>query len=274
MKLQDNLLLRRLLMPLFSRLNPGDVTIRHPWTGDRIRVHSYHHKGYWLLGRWREAETMRLLRRVTPAGGTALDLGAHIGFLSLYLASLVGPRGRVYAFEPGPNNLPYLRRNVRPRANISVVAKGAGNTDGETTFYVESLTGQNNSFVRGFDVFEYYRDRAFDTRIRVSEARVGIVTLDRFIREEGLRPDLVKIDVEGFEREVLEGAGTLLREARPILAIEISRDKGRVMEMLSSAGYALYTPDLRAVRRPEDLDVNTFCFHRERHSALIRGTAS
>jgi FkbM family methyltransferase len=273
MKQNGGLLLRRILMPLFSRLNPGDVTITHPWTGDRIRIHSYHHKGYWLLGRWREAETMRLLRRIVPAGGTVLDLGAHIGFLSLYLSSLAGPGGRVFAFEPGPNNLPYLRRNVRSRPNITVVPKGVGNADGETTFYVETLTGQNNSFVRDFDIFEYYRNRAFDSRIRVSEVKVGIVTLDRFVRDEGLRPDLLKIDVEGFEREVLEGASSVLREAKPILEIEISRDKGRVMELLTSAGYALFTPGLRVVRSPEDAEVNTFCFHRERHGALIPGAA-
>ncbi len=274
MKIEDNLFLRRLLLPIFSRLNPGNVTITHPLTGDRIRIHSYRHKGYWFLGKRREAETMKLLGKVVLPGGTILDLGAHIGFLSLYFARLVGPGGKVYAFEPGPNNLPYLRRNVRSRPNIEVVPRGVGDRDGELTLYVESLTGQNNSFVRDFDVFEYYKDRAFDSGIRVTEARVGMVTLDRFARDTGVRPDLVKIDVEGFELEVLRGAVSLLRDIQPLLLIEIQRQKGSVLELLESYGYAMFSPEGRPVRLPGDLDVNTFCFHRERHAGLIRGMDS
>ncbi len=274
MKIEDSLFLRRLLLPIFSRLNPGNVTITHPLTGDRIRLHSYRHKGYWFLGRRREAETMKLLERITPSEGTVFDLGAHIGFLSLYFARLVGPGGKVYAFEPGPNNLPYLRRNVRARPNIEVVPKGVGDRDGELTLYVESLTGQNNSFVRDFDVFEYYKGRAFDSGIRTTEARVRMVTLDQFVREKGIRPDLVKIDVEGFELEVLKGAASTLRDNRPLLLIEIQRQKGSVLKFLESAGYAAFTPARRAVYRSEDLDVNTFCFHRERHAGLILGMIS
>lgn len=111
-------------------------------------------------------------------------------------------------------------------------------------------------------------------RLRLSTVKVGIVTLDRFIRNEGWRPDLLKIDVEGFEREVLEGASGVLREAKPLLEIQISRDKGRVMEMLASAGYALFMPDLLPLRGPDDVDVNTFAFHRQRHRALIPGAKS
>ena len=271
MYLHESLLLRRALLPFLARFNPGDITIRHPYTGDPLRLHSYHHKGYWLLGRRREADTMALLARVTPRGGTVLDVGAHIGFLSQYFASLVGPQGRVFALEPGPNNLPYLRRNARARPNVTVIPRGAGDAEGERVFYTETLTGQNNSFLHDFDIFEKYRKMAFDPRIRVKEERVEMVTLDALTRREGIRPDLIKIDVEGFEEPVLRGARTVLERDRPILMVEIQSRRNEVMRLLAELGYSLFTPKLRPVSRPEELDVNAFCFHREAHAGFLRG---
>lgn len=271
MSLHESLLLRRALLPFLARFNPGDITIRHPYTGDPLRLHSYHHKGYWLLGRRREAEAMALLARVTPPGGTVLDVGAHIGFLSQYFASLVGPQGRVFAFEPGPNNLPYLRRNARARPNVTVVPRGAGDSEGERVFYTETLTGQNNSFVHDFDIFEKYRKMAFDPRIRVKEERVEMVTLDGFTGREGIHPDLIKIDVEGFEEPVLRGARAVLERDRPLLMVEIQSRKQQALALLSELGYRFFNPRLAPVSRPEELEVNTFCFHRERHADLLRG---
>ena len=72
----------------------------------------------------------------------------------------------------------------------------------------------------------------------------------------------------------LRGAATLLRESPPILVIEIQRQKARVLEVLASAGYAAFTPAMRNVQRPDDVGLNAFFFHRERHASLIRGTAS
>lgn len=270
MPLHESLFLRRLILPFLARLNPGDITVRHAFTGDPLRIHSYHHKGYWLLGRRREAETMALLARITPRGGTVLDLGAHIGFLSLYFASLVGPEGRVFAFEPGPNNLAYLRRNARARSNLTVVPCGAGDENGQRVFYTETLTGQNNSFIRDFDILDKYRKMAFDSMIRVKEERVEVVTLDSFVRREALRPDLIKIDVEGFEENVLRGAQEVLSILRPILLVEIQTRKREVLDLLRASGYVLFSPRLARVSVPEDLDVNTFCFHGESHAELVR----
>jgi len=51
---------RRALIPLFRWVNPGDITIRHHWTGERITLHSFRHKGYWFHGRTRERDSMAL----------------------------------------------------------------------------------------------------------------------------------------------------------------------------------------------------------------------
>ena len=272
MKLHKSKILRRIVLPLLARFSPGDVTIRHHYTGDRIRLHCYRHKGYWYHGRRREAETMRLFRRFIAEGATVLDVGGHIGYVATYLASLVGPDGRVFVFEPGSNNLPYLRHNTREKANVTVVEKAAGNRNQRRVFYLEGLTGQNNSFLTDFDVLETNKARAFATGAEVKKEVVDVVSLDDFCRQEAVRPDFIKIDVEGFELEALRGASSLLREARPMLMVEIQAAHEEVLRLARWHGYLMFTAKGEILRGSEDFaaqHVNTFWLHARAHAGAL-----
>jgi len=272
MRLHETRILRRIFLPLFARFNPGNITIRHHYTGDRIRLHCYRHKGYWYHRRRREAQTMRLFQELIPEGATVLDVGGHIGYVALYLASLVGPRGRVYTFEPGENNLPYLRRNTESQENITVVERGAGACNERRSFYLEDLTGQNNSFVKDFDVLEFNKAQAHALATRVEEVTVEVVTLDDFCRTESICPDFIKIDVEGFELEVLKGASALLREARPMLMVEIQTNREPILQMMKEQGYCMFTPAGDVIRHHQDLasrHMNTFCLHQQAHAEFL-----
>src|SRR5690349_12289207 len=110
MKLNEIGLLRRILIPLLNRWSPGDITLRHHWTGESVRLHSFRHKGYWYHGRRREEETMRLFSQLLKPGDSVIEVGGHIGYISLYFKALV-EHGDVFVFEPGANNLPYIRQN-------------------------------------------------------------------------------------------------------------------------------------------------------------------
>src|ERR1700676_1731799 len=92
--------LKRLFLPVFQRINPGDITIAHHWTSDRIRLHSFKHKTYWFHGRNRKRNSMEQLARFISHGDCVLDVGGHIGYTAVYLSYLVGGTGRVYTFEP------------------------------------------------------------------------------------------------------------------------------------------------------------------------------
>ncbi len=105
-------LLRRLAIPLLRRVNLGDVTIKHHWTGDPLRLHSFKHKGYWYFGKRREWQNMQRFAELLGPGDRVIDVGGHIGYLSLYFSKLVGPSGHVYTLEPGANNLVYTRANL------------------------------------------------------------------------------------------------------------------------------------------------------------------
>jgi len=263
-------LLRRLCLPLLARFNPGDITIPHHFTGEPFRLHSFQHKGYWYHGKRREGQTMELFRRWVRPGATVLDVGAHIGYVALYLARLVGPAGRVFAFEPGANNLPYLRQNTQGAANIEIVDQGVGSRCERRTFYLENLTGQNNSFLSSFKVFEENKARAYAAGVRREAVEVQVVTLDEFCRRRTIRPDFVKIDVEGFEAEVLRGAAWLLSEVRPMLMVEIQTAQDEILALARRFGYRVLSPEGNPLGAPHlapASPLNTFWLHEHVHAA-------
>jgi len=212
---------------------------------------------------------MRMFARLVPPGGCVLDVGGHIGYVALYFASLVGRQGHVYVFEPVPNNLRYLCKNVAPHSEITVIEKAVGSDEGQLKMYVESLTGQNCSFLRDY-VVQRNAERAGMAGPPIYEADVEVVSLDHFVQSEGIRPDFVKIDVEGFEWEVLQGAARLLSEVKPMLMVEMRRNQETVLDALTRGGYRLFTPRMEPIRTAEDCRDNAFCFHAEVHARIIR----
>ena len=73
-------LVRRVGLRIFSRINPGYVTISHHWTGDRLRLHAFRHKGYWYHGFRRERATMLSLARLLGRGDVVIEAGGHIAY--------------------------------------------------------------------------------------------------------------------------------------------------------------------------------------------------
>jgi FkbM family methyltransferase len=243
--------LRRAVIPFFQRVNPGDITIRHHWTGERIVLHSFRHKGYWFHGRERERESMTLCARLIRDGDVVFDVGGHIGYMALYFASLVGACGKVFAFEPGSSNLPYIRANVEraTHKNVVLVELAVGAKNGSTTFWAEDLTGQNGSIIPGYSAVDA-NAKSHGVRAQTREVTVEIVTLDSFAGRVGVAPRFAKIDVEGAESLVLRGMGDILADARPRIMIEVTNEPERVFETLAGADYLLFDEKQRRVTHP------------------------
>lgn len=268
--------LRRFVLPVLKWLS-RDIQIRHHFTGDRFRLHSYLHKGYWYHGKNRERRSLEICQQAIRPGDTVIEVGGHIGYLSLFFSQLVGDSGQVHVFEPGVNNLPYIEQNVRSRRNITLVKKGAGNENGTATFYLENLAGQNNSLVKDFDVLQRNLKNAFDGGVTVTEASIEVVRLDDYVAQTGIVPNFLKIDVEGFEFEVLDGMRETMRH-RPAIFVEVQRHHDRVWEFFESRGYRLFRETMQPLTREEVLALrtqNVFGFHPEAHAnVLSRLTAS
>jgi FkbM family methyltransferase len=148
------------------------------------------------------------LRRVLRPTDVVLDVGANIGVLTVVAAKLCAS-GRVFAFEPSPHHLRYLRANVGANAvaNVSVEETAVMDAPGEV------LLNRPETFQAGSYVATAHREGIAE--------RVRATTLDEWCVERAItRCDLVKIDVEGCERLVLTGARELLARHRPYLLVE------------------------------------------------------
>jgi len=183
-----------------------------------------------------EPEVENVLRAFLRPGDTFVDVGANIGIFSLLAAQIVGPRGRVIAFEPVPITLEKLRANIllNNLQNITVVPVALSD---ETRRGFIHLDGENNSGASSFRKSRNSRecvDVAIDTFDRYAEAHLATA------------PRLIKIDVEGAEVRVLRGMQQLLASTdRPPIVLEVSEgsllklgsSKEELFEIASAHGY-------------------------------------
>lgn len=141
-------------------------------------------------------------------GDVALDVGAHIGSYALRYSRLVGKQGRVISFEPDPRNRRILRWNLElnEARNVQVRSEALGDFTGSGRLKISSFPGQH-SFVH-----------ASNNIHQVGEVTSSVVRLD----DVGLdRVDFVKIDVEGYEMNVLRGGERTILSQRPRMQVEI-----------------------------------------------------
>lgn len=102
---------------------------------------------YMLLGCY-EQGTTALCKKILRPGMTVVDVGAHIGYYTRLFARLVGPHGKVYAFEPHPDNFAILQRNVRKFKNVVPVQAAVLDKEGEISLYESSIGTASHSLFR------------------------------------------------------------------------------------------------------------------------------
>jgi len=165
-----------------------------------------------------EREILRLLDDLLDDGDVVVDVGANVGIISAYASGLVGPTGRVIAVEPSPRCLGDLHAVTDGLDNVTVVeaALGAENE-------MVNLTGWDNPDHRGLgSAVPGHRAGLKENWFDGEVLEVVQLTLDRLLTEqlrEGSDVGLLKVDVEGFEPEVLMGAPGLFRSGRVCSAI-------------------------------------------------------
>jgi FkbM family methyltransferase len=201
-----------------------------------------------------ERPELRLLQSLVRPGALVLDVGANSGYYTSTLAGMVGPGGTVHAFEPSPTCLAVLEQLVdhSPLRNVTVHAVALGAESG-TAPYQESVTAGN----AGLGTLR--PGSGSDSVPNETTRIVTVTTLDRFAEEHVAGEiDFVKIDVEGFEGEVLSGGAGLYGAGQIIhTLIEVSPQFGNAQplaEFLETAkgsyvGFAI-TESSGLVRRP------------------------
>ena len=172
-------------------------------------------------------------------GGVFFDIGANVGFFTVVAAHLVGPLGRVVAFEPVLTNVEHIRANVARNGmtQVTIVPKAVADRSGSATLLLA----------------EYCGGAALATVAaappdQIGEAVVPVVAVDDLVQGGALPPpDVVKIDVEGAELSVLQGMAETLRTATPHVIFEIddttaegfAAKQSSCSSFLSALGYSV-----------------------------------
>ena len=258
-----NSTVRRLALRAFRVLNLGDVTIKHHWTGDPLRLHSFKHKGYWWHGKRREHETILRFQRLIAPGDVVVEIGGHIGYFALIYAQLVGAEGSLYVFEPGENNLPYLRQNLANKPQAKIIEKAVSNEKGVVSFWLEDLSGQNNSIIKDYHLLDGNIELSgLGKSVKKRKVEVPCTTLDEFSSElltNGDSIHFIKIDVEGAELLVLQGGSQLLSRRTISLMVEVTREEKAIFDMMTEFGYKMYFADGTPIASPLGMEGNIFC---------------
>ncbi len=199
-----------------------------PLRGFRI-VTSWHDYPAAILGRTERALLGWFERNVAP-GETWLDVGAHYGYTAIALSRLVGPEGRVFAFEPAVTTSGCLARTraVNRLAQLTVIPCGLGTPE---TFELRRVPG-----VRGMVDSTVVSDGQLLETVMIAR----LDWLWERICGGRWRVDGVKVDVQGMEIDALRGMAALLGEVTPKLVVEFHRgvDRQRVLDLLESFGYS------------------------------------
>jgi len=159
-----------------------------------------------------ELPVQEALAGCLKAGGVLYDIGSNVGFFTVIGAKLVGPSGIVYAFEPVPDNVACIRRNVGMNrfANVELIEKAVSSESGRGELALAAYAG-------GAALTSVSAPPDATTVISVD-----LVSVDDFAFGPGSRPpSVVKIDVEGAEIDVLKGMDRTLNQFRPIIIFEI-----------------------------------------------------
>lgn len=202
---------------------------------------------YLSNGKLYEAETSQFVERVLKGGDCFVDIGAHIGYFSLLAAKIVGAHGAVLSFEPERRNYDQLKQHIAMNdlTNIKIFNIALSSEDRVGELFVNSDNDGGHAL---WDISTH----AFNQKSRHDHAKqaVTIATLDSIIKAEPVdRIKLIKIDTEGTEHNILQGAFNTIKTCKvPYIICEINRfgleqmgtDESRLREFMNDLGYESY----------------------------------
>ncbi|MDL5360608.1 FkbM family methyltransferase [Halalkalicoccus sp. NIPERK01] len=184
---------------------------------------------------------LRALRAEVEGPVRVLEIGANIGYFALAEARALGERAEIHAFEPDARNLPLLRENIARNGyadRIRVDPAAIGPTTGRALLQRSSHSNRNRLASDGGVAYAEALSLTGETR------PVDVWSVDDYLAENGIAPgsvNVVRMDVEGYETEIVEGMKSVLRASGPlVLFVEIHP------HLLSDAEYRRFVTTLDA----------------------------
>ncbi len=150
-----------------------------------------------------ENHIIELYKQILHKDSVCFDIGANIGIISMYMSCFTD--AKIYAFEPIKESFGFLNNNTKLNSlNIQAINKAVGDINGELSFYFDST-------------------RCGDAKISKNNTNIKseCTTLDKFVEENNIEKiDCIKMDVEGFETRIFEGAKNTIEKFHPYIVSE------------------------------------------------------
>ena len=165
-----------------------------------------------ILGSY-ELGTTEIMKALIREGDYVIDIGAHEGYMSLVMSSIVGDDGKVFSFEPNHENLEYFKRNVKIKniKNIQISEKAIGKESRKMPFYYQNDRGAWGSLMR-------FSDSGEDLKENI----IQVDTLDNLFKINKHEISFIKVDTEGNEFDVFMGGGQIIRRDKPHICFEVN----------------------------------------------------
>ena len=255
-------LYRALRWQLHKRLSADSRTYNY-WGTRKITCHPDSLQSMWLVyNYYMDWDEFHFIKRYLQRASVVVDVGANVGVYTLWISQYLGSEGRLIAFEPDPENYLRCAENIRQNdlAMVELEQKAVSNRSGALEFSV------------GKDMENHLIPDEGESGFSI---RVEAITLDEYCREHEIaKIDFLKIDVEGAELLVLQGAADALASCLiGVIQLEVTDAHKRyrikrsdLLDLLHRHRYLLYTyscvdNELHAVRDDDEAPQNVFAIH-------------
>ena len=197
---------------LYRRLKPSGICLFENVQGYKMWINSDDTgiaPHIMMRGIFGEYET-NIIRKIIEPGMTVIDIGANFGYFSLLLSGLVGESGKVFAFEPDPSAFKLLSRNIKENGikNVFLINKALSDRTGHTKLYLDKDNqGEMSLSLDNVDK-------------PCGCVYVETITLDSYFARLNEKIDFIKMDVQGAEGMVIDGAKEILNKHKPKILFE------------------------------------------------------
>ncbi|MEI6042257.1 MAG: FkbM family methyltransferase [bacterium] len=203
---------------------------------------------HWGMVPGEEENLTRYMIQTVQEGWVVIDIGANHGYYSLLLSKLVGRNGKVYCFEPTPSTTKILKENTEKKENVIVEQKAIWSKNEKLDFtdYGQGFSAYN-SFLPNVDWKDTEKPKS---KINI---QVDGIVLDNYLKFSKIRPDFIKLDVEGAELDALIGMRATLIACTPIISVEFwvnslwSNRNDEILSFFEKINYSVFRIDGKGI---------------------------
>jgi len=223
-----------------------------------------------------EKTIVNLVKNEIKKGDVVIDIGAHIGYYTVLFAKLVGPEGKVFAFEASPTNFEILKKNISVNGykNVILNNKAVSDKNGKLTLYITGRTSTEN--------FLFKPENFTDSSKIKQTVEIDSITLDDYFQDFNGEINFLKMDISGAEPRVMKGMSSILnknnslkiqQEWWPNAIRTHGFEPDSHLKLLTEMGYKIYEIDgannklnvatieelMKKYPNPKLEDINIFC---------------